>query len=396
MKNELITTLKDLIRINSISGNEKEISEYIENFFKKNNIPYTTQKVEEDRYNLIVTLGEGEKTIIFNGHIDTVNYNESQWRITPPLNPKEIDGKLYGLGSLDMKGAVSCMMMLAKKYSKQKLDKKVLFTFVVGEEVNGIGAEKLGPYLIKQGIDPLKSEAIICEPTDLKLSLGNKGNFFVDGKIIGIGGHSSNPNKCKNPIDALCELKNITNDITEKLVPYQDSLGKALAVITYVCANAKYSLDQNKIQVGSRNQIPPYAEFCLDIRPGENLWKDHFQILENIVENSFANLREQGYEIKLTYPIKLIGHRTPENMKIKEIITIYMNDKGKKLETIFANGANDSFAFQNEGINTINEFGPGKKCDPNGNALMHAPDEYVEISELMKGIEIYQKIIDDF
>jgi len=27
---------------------------------------------------------------------------------------------------------------------------------------------------------------------------------------------------------------------------------------------------------------------------------------------------------------------------------------------------------------------------------MHAPDEYVEISELMKGIEIYQKIIDDF
>ncbi|MFT7411532.1 MAG: acetylornithine deacetylase, partial [Oleispira sp.] len=58
---------------------------------------------EVDKYNLIATLGSGPGGLVLSGHTDTVPCNPERWS-SDPFKLTERDGKLYGLGTCDMKG----------------------------------------------------------------------------------------------------------------------------------------------------------------------------------------------------------------------------------------------------------------------------------------------------
>lgn len=84
--------------------------------------------------------GDG-RSLIFNGHIDTVDFvDESLWE-RGPLNPFERDGKLYGRGSCDMKGGL-CASLLAMKVLRNcniQLKGDVIYESVIDEEGGGNG-----------------------------------------------------------------------------------------------------------------------------------------------------------------------------------------------------------------------------------------------------------------
>jgi len=60
---KITSLLKKLVSINSIYPNEKELGNYLFNFFKSKNYKASKQSVEKDRYNIIVEKGKGKKTI---------------------------------------------------------------------------------------------------------------------------------------------------------------------------------------------------------------------------------------------------------------------------------------------------------------------------------------------
>src|SRR5476651_2028115 len=97
-----IDLLKYLIQIPSTFPKEGEIAVFIKQWVKKNvHCKIEIQEVEKGRSNLIFTKGNGKKTILLSGHLDTVPVVEG-WK-TDPFKPILKSGKLFGLGAWDMK-----------------------------------------------------------------------------------------------------------------------------------------------------------------------------------------------------------------------------------------------------------------------------------------------------
>src|ERR1051325_694289 len=100
----LIQFTQDLIRIKSLSGQEEEIIRFIEQ--KMNSLGYE-EVVIDSMGNLLGRIGSGEKSILFDSHVDTVAVNdEADWEV-PPFSGAIIDGYLHGRGSVDMKSSAA-------------------------------------------------------------------------------------------------------------------------------------------------------------------------------------------------------------------------------------------------------------------------------------------------
>lgn len=186
-----IEILTDLTAILSESGKEKKVADYIETGTKKQGNCHVTRI--GDNVLVHVRGTNQKKCLILNGHIDTVKIGDRKnWR-TDPLTLTEKDGKLYGLGTSDMKGAVAAMMEMIALYAKTPPPCDIYCMFVVEEETTGNGTGDTLHYL-KPHLEKYDNvAAIVGESTKLNAVLGHRGNAFVKFTFQGIGGHGSRP-----------------------------------------------------------------------------------------------------------------------------------------------------------------------------------------------------------
>ncbi|MHA1367683.1 MAG: M20/M25/M40 family metallo-hydrolase [Candidatus Heimdallarchaeota archaeon] len=93
--------------------------------------------IDENRHNIMVYYGEGERDIVLSGHLDTVPVGDlDQWKY-PPLEVTEKDGKLWGRGTADMLGGVATLIAVMDviKRSGHKLTHRLVYqTF--GTQIN--------------------------------------------------------------------------------------------------------------------------------------------------------------------------------------------------------------------------------------------------------------------
>lgn len=107
MSSELLT---NMVNIRSVYPEEGRLCEYMYDYLVNQGFTVERQQVEGNRYNLLVTKGQGERSILFYGHMDTVPLvNESSWN-TNPFELTQVDGRLYGLGAYDMKSGISAFV----------------------------------------------------------------------------------------------------------------------------------------------------------------------------------------------------------------------------------------------------------------------------------------------
>ena len=128
---EVINLLKQLVSIRSIYPNEEKIGNFIETYFNQKNYKVIKQKVEENRFNLIVEKGSGKKTIALYSHLDTVDTTSLMWK-SNPFELKISGDKAYGLGAFDMKGGMAINMLSFLKYNPRNF--RLRLFFVVDEE----------------------------------------------------------------------------------------------------------------------------------------------------------------------------------------------------------------------------------------------------------------------
>ena len=197
----LVKLTKDLVSIEThplIPGQETAACVYIKEFFDKEGIPCYVKEVKDGRSNVVATLDSGKpgRTLIFNGHTDTVKADG----MVDAFNPWIEDGKLYGRGTSDMKGPLASIMvaMKALKDTGALKEGKVIFTGVADEEQNSIGTIDI----IEDGI---KGDAVIvCEPTELKVNNGNRGlewfRFHFIGKTVHGGEQAKGINAIKKAV----------------------------------------------------------------------------------------------------------------------------------------------------------------------------------------------------
>ena len=112
---DLIEFTQSLIRIKSLSGQEQEVIQQIEQKMKA--LGYDEVAIDS-MGNILGRIGSGGKSILFDSHVDTVDVkDEAEWD-APPFNGRIVDGRLHGRGSVDMKSAAAASLFagaLAKK-----------------------------------------------------------------------------------------------------------------------------------------------------------------------------------------------------------------------------------------------------------------------------------------
>ncbi|SUM34980.1 succinyl-diaminopimelate desuccinylase [Staphylococcus gallinarum] len=108
---EIVNILSDLVRIKSVNDNEIEVCHYLQDLLAAHNIPAQIIKLSETRANLVAEIGEHGPVLAISGHMDVVSEGDiSKWHYDPFVMT-EVDGKLYGRGTADMKSGLAALVI---------------------------------------------------------------------------------------------------------------------------------------------------------------------------------------------------------------------------------------------------------------------------------------------
>jgi acetylornithine deacetylase len=190
-------TLLDILDIYSPSGKEEDIQLYLEEQLTRAGFIVERQVVEEQRYNLRVTMGRSEPQFYLVGHVDTVPV----WDLED-FGPSEEEGIVRGVGSADMKGGCAAMLeaWLALAEAIPASERPAVgLLLVVGEEENGDGSaaflEQFRPLWV-----------VVGEPTGLAACFAHYGYLEADLVTRGRSSHSSLPELGHNAVESMLRL----------------------------------------------------------------------------------------------------------------------------------------------------------------------------------------------
>ena len=143
----LVDVVKRMIRIKSVLPHEEPLAEFVADEIRRLGLEPEWHQVAPGRPNVYVSaeLGPSSAFLTFTGHTDTVGVAEN-WQ-TDPFEPVERDGRLYGLGSVDMKSGLACALVAFKTLVEApalhpRLG-RIGFAATVDEEGYGLGARAL-------------------------------------------------------------------------------------------------------------------------------------------------------------------------------------------------------------------------------------------------------------
>lgn len=365
----VVELTQELVRINSENppGNEEAIAKFVKKFLEDSGIKAELIKSGERRYNVAASIGKGEGGMMFNGHLDTVPIGEG-WT-EKPLGGELKDGKIYGRGAFDMKGGVAAIMVLARKLAKEKLKKRILFTFVADEEAGGdYGSE----YLIKnrKGLFRGIKMGIIAEPVGIdNIRIAQKGIAGIRVTFTGKAAHGSRPERGDNAILKAVDFINGVEKLKKQL------LGKKHALLGPATINV------GKIDGGTKmNVVPDKCVVDIDRRliPGEtpeSSLKQFTDILDRL------GVKARIEQMTARNPMEL----STDSPLIKEIMKLVPNAKLAGIA-----GYTETEMYNKElGMDCLS-WGAGLKGDTLD--MAHVADEYTEVEELKRTVELYEKL----
>jgi acetylornithine deacetylase/succinyl-diaminopimelate desuccinylase-like protein len=135
--------LEEMVSIPSVVNEEKELAEYVASELEALGLRPKLQMVEEDRPNVVALWSSGRPgpMLMLNGHLDTVPVCEG-WS-TDPFKPIVKEDRSDGLGALDMKGGLACLLTALKAIVEAEplIRGSIAYTAVVGEEAYSKGAK---------------------------------------------------------------------------------------------------------------------------------------------------------------------------------------------------------------------------------------------------------------
>ena len=288
---ELEQLLSDLVSINSInpdlvpgSPGEGEIAHYIADWLKRAGLEVELVESVSGRPNVVgIARGTGGgKTLLLNGHMDTVGVAG----MIDGHQPRLDGGRLYGRGAYDMKGGVAACMLAIAEARKQNLSGDVIFTGVIDEEYASVGTMDLANRFRADG-------AIVAEFTELQLILAHRGFVWLEVEAIGKAAHGSRPDLGVDAIvkmgKVLTEMENLDQKLRAN--PTHPLLGSG-------------SLHASLIQGGQ--ELSSYPERCLlsverRTLPGETpeaVEGEFLQILQNLRQSdpSFHAIVRRGID----------------------------------------------------------------------------------------------------
>lgn len=366
-----------------VLGGESNLSiiEYIGRLLDEQQIPFAlVYNTEGTKASLHARIGPAvDGGVILSGHTDVVPVAGQAWDTDPFVLTRSGD-KLYGRGSCDMKGFLSCCLAFLPEFNKAALQRPVYLAFSYDEEIGCLAA----PDLVK-AINAYYAEkpryAIIGEPSRMQPIVGQKGICVLETTVHGSAGHSS---RIRQEVSAI--------HVAAKLILWLEQKMDALIAAGHTDDRFRpnhTSLHSGIIQGGiAPNVIADVCRFHWDVRtiPADKT----ADILADFAE--YCTLLEQ--ELQMRFPgarIETIMHHppvppldTPEHLSIVPLIKRLSGHEA--LDTVAY--AAEAGQFAEGGFESV-------ICGPGDIAQAHRANEFIEIEQLSLGLDMMDRLIDE-
>jgi acetylornithine deacetylase len=181
--------LAELVAIDSVNpgyspggAGEAEIAAFVADWLARAGLEVRVEEAAPRRPNVVATARGrgGGRTLLLNGHLDTVGYAGMR----DPLRPRIEGTRLYGRGACDMKTGLAAIMLAGAHAARVRPAGDVVVAAVVDEELSSIGSEALAGRVNADA-------AIIAEPTDLAIGIAHRGFVWLEAETIGRAAHGS-------------------------------------------------------------------------------------------------------------------------------------------------------------------------------------------------------------
>ena len=368
---ETLELTKRLIERNSVTpddaGCQKIISEYLlSSGFNEEIMQF------EDVTNLWLRRGSEAPLFVFAGHTDVVPTGpEEEWD-SPPFTPTIRDGKLYGRGTADMKSSIAAMAVACKSFVEKNKNHKGSIAFLITSDEEGPAIN--GTVKIIEALQTRNEKIDMClvgEPSGTEtfgdtLKIGRRGSLCGTLAIKGIQGHVAYPHLAKNPIHHFAPA------LTKLTTLEWDSGNVHFPPTTFQISNIHAG-------TGAHNVIPGDMKIDFNLRFSTEITEKEIKTkIESVMDSH--NL---DYEINWHLSGKPFYCEPAELAKACEE-AIYETLKLKP-ELSTAGGTSDGRFIAPTGAQVV-ELGPV-------NESIHKVNENIDIEELDKLTEVYEKVL---
>jgi putative selenium metabolism hydrolase len=381
---ECLSLCREMIASPSVSGEEQGVANALSRFFEG----YGASQIVTDRCGNLIAFMHGDrpgKTILFDGHMDTVPViDRESWTHDPYAGEIE-DGKLYGRGTSDMKCALACMAVAAAAHWKATgghFAGTLAVAGVVHEECfEGVAARE-----ISARVKP--DYVVIGEASECNLKIGQRGRAEIVVETFGKSAHSANPEKGVNAVYHMSEL---IRRIREIVPPSSDVLGPGILELTDI-KSAPYP---------GASVVPNYCRATYDRRllvgeTKESVLAPIQAVLDQAANEipqlsakvSFARGEERCYTGETVSGERFFpGWSYNEADPFVQAALAGLRDSGIQPKITHYNFCTNGSHYAGEaGIPTIG-FGPSKET------LAHTRDEWIALSEIENALDGYAGII---
>ena len=163
-----------------------------------------------DRWNVVASVPGSApgRTLMLNAHLDTV----PGYGMPEAYRPTIRDGRLYGRGAVDMKGALAAMVAVVDILAAEDIDfsGELLLTAVAGEESGSPGMLAL----TQSGLGA--DFAVVGEPTGMRIATSHKGAMWIEALFHGLATHGSVPDQ---GVNAIYHAARFVTAVEERMVP---------------------------------------------------------------------------------------------------------------------------------------------------------------------------------
>ncbi|MFW6000095.1 MAG: M20 family metallopeptidase [Halorubrum sp.] len=393
-REELVSLALDLLSIDTSNppGDTREVVAAIERYLDPLPVEVERFAVDPAKPNLLVRVrGASDRTLLYNGHLDTVPFDADAWT-RDPLGERA-DERVYGRGATDMKGAVASLLFAVRAFAATDTDPPVdlLFAFVSDEEVGGDAGL---PALLDAGL--LDADACVigeptCEAGRHSVTVADRGSIWLTLEATGQAAHGSRPTLGVNAVDRLYDAVETLRgrfgterlDVDAEMEPivaesveyYAPSMGEAAARDLFRYPSINLGVFEGGDAV---NAVPQWARAEVDVRLTAGVH----------TPDVLAGIREcvAGCEgITVADVSWSVGTaEDPAGPLVEAVASTAAGVTGERVFRRSATGGGDAKKLRNAGVSTV-EFALGTDT-------LHAPDEYVPVDALVDNAVVYARL----
>ena len=340
-----ISLLKELIETPSFSTEEAQTAVLIENWFTNHSIPF--HRTKNNVWATNKYFNERKPTLLLNSHHDTVKPNTAYTK--DPFKAIVEDGKLYGLGSNDAGGClVSLIAIFTHFYTQKNLSYNLVIVASAEEENSGEnGLNSMLPII------PHIDVAIVGEPTLMQLAVAEKGLVVFDAEVAGTPSHAAHPNtnnSIYNSIEVLQWFQNF------KFHKTSEALGDVKMTVTQIAAGSQH------------NVVPAQVNLVVDVR----------------VNDAYSN-QEIATILQTESPCTKI---TPRSLRLNSS-AISTDHELVKAGIAMGRAAYGSPTLSDQAVLSCQSL----KLGPGDSTRSHSADEFIYLSEIEEGIQLYVELL---